>query len=64
MQHCTAILRAVNLRHDGVFPGALVTLCQVMVIHGHVVKKVKFKIVGLCGVTHVFRSDFRQERKK
>ena len=45
-------------------PKPFVTLCQVKVNHGHEVKKIKFKILGLGGVMHVFRSDFRQERKK
>ena len=45
-------------------PKHFVTLCQVKVIQGHEVKKVNFKILGLGGVIHVFRSDFRQELKK
>ena len=44
-------------------PRPFVTLCQVKVIQGHEVNKVKYKNLGLGGVTHVFRSDFRQERK-
>ena len=44
-------------------PKPIVDLCQVKVIHGHEVKKIKFKILGLDGVIQVFRSDFRQERK-
>ena len=33
------------------------------VIQGHKVKKIKFNILSLGGVMHVFRLDFRQERK-
>ena len=39
------------------------TLCKIKVIQGHGVKKAKFKVLGLGGVIHVFRSDFRHERK-
>ena len=45
-------------------PKPFVTLCKVKVIQGHEVKKVKFKIFGLGGVIHLFRPDFRQERKQ
>ena len=45
-------------------PKLFMTLCQVKVIHGREVKNVKFKISGLGGVIHVFRSDFHEERKK
>ena len=45
-------------------PKPFVTLCQVKVIQRQEVKKVKFNILGLGGVIHIFRSDFRQERKK
>ena len=44
-------------------PKPFVTLRQIKVIQGHEVKKVKFKILSLGGVIHVFGSDFRQERK-
>ena len=44
-------------------PKPFVNLCQDKVVQGHEVKKVKFKILGLGGVMHVFRPDFRQERK-
>ena len=36
-----------------------VTLCQIKVIQGHEVKKVKFKVLGLGGVMRVFRLDFQ-----
>ena len=36
-------------------PKTFVTLCQVKVIQGQEVKKVKFNIWGLGGVMHVFR---------
>ena len=42
-------------------PKPFVTLCQVKVIQGHEAKGVKFKILDLGGVIHVFRSDIRQE---
>ena len=44
-------------------PKPFVTLCQVKLIQGHEIKKVKFKIGGLVGMMHAFRSDFRAERK-
>ena len=45
-------------------PKSFVTLCQMRGIQGHKVKKVKFKILSLGGVLHIFGSDFRQEHKK
>ena len=45
-------------------PKPFVTLCQIKVIQGQEIEKVKLIIVGLGGVMHVFRSDFRQEYKK
>ena len=45
-------------------PKPFVTLCEVKVIQGHEVKKVKLKVLGSSSVIHVFRSDFRQEQKK
>ena len=44
-------------------PKHFVTLCQVMIIQGNEAKNVKFKILGLGGVMHVFRSDFHHDRK-
>ena len=52
---------------SGIFknpPTPFVTLCQTKVIQGNKVKTVKFTILGLGGVIHVFGSDFRQERKE
>ena len=45
-------------------PKSFVSLYQIKVIQGHGVKKVQFKILSLGRVVHVFRPDFRQERKK
>ena len=45
-------------------PKRLVGLCQVKVIQGHEVKKIKFEALGLDDVIHVFRSYFRYEREK
>ena len=46
-------------------PKPFVTLFQGKVIQGHNVKQVQIlKFVVWCDVIHVFRSDFRQERKK
>ena len=44
-------------------PKPLVTLCQVKFIQVTRSKKVKFKILDLDGVIHVFKSDFPQEPK-
>ena len=40
-----------------------VTLRQIKVIQGHEVEKVKFKMLCLSGVIHVFGQDFRQNAK-
>ena len=44
-------------------PKPFVTRCQIKAIQGQEVKKVKYKILGLGGVIHVYRSDFLQEHK-
>ena len=44
-------------------PKPFVILCEVKVNQGREAKKIKFKILGLIGVIHVFRSDFRQKAK-
>ena len=45
-------------------PKPLVTLCQIKVIQGHKVKKVKFNILSLGILIHVLMSHFHQGHTK
>ena len=39
-------------------PKSFVSLCQFKVIQGHQAKNVKFQIVGLCCLVHIFKLHF------